>query len=139
MKFQQMIMEAIVEVSLHPDSCHSDTIVITKHLEQHHEKELSQIGIELDYVTAAGGEYNPVLTQLNNLHEKGILIKHKTWNPPNRYIIRWRRRFGVRLCFACGKKWSDFELMTKGGIKVGKDGDIEKLVCPNCGADLGHF
>lgn len=41
-----------------------------------------------------------------------------------------------RICPKCGKDWSDFELMTKGGIQVGKTGpittDITALVCPNC-------
>jgi len=45
----------------------------------------------------------------------------------------------MKVCPKCGKKWSDFELMTKGGVKIGEDGDIEKLVCPSCGTDLGHF
>ena len=41
-----------------------------------------------------------------------------------------------RLCSKCGRQWTDFELMTEGGIEVGSDGDIAYLKCPSCGAEL---
>jgi len=45
----------------------------------------------------------------------------------------------MRTCPRCKKKWTDFELITKGGIVIGEDGDISYLKCPNCGEKLSWY
>jgi len=73
-RFQEMILEVAADMPIYPDGYRSDTSWITQQIVIRYSEELEKMGINIPYFYFA--EYNPVLTQLNNLHKEGKIDKH---------------------------------------------------------------
>lgn len=93
-RFQEIILEAVKRLPIHPRVGYSDTTLIVETLIDRYRRELEELGIDTKC------EHGPlfsfertVLRQLNNLHKMGRVTKRvlsSEESGTNFTLIRWR-------------------------------------------------